>query len=70
MKNNVYICITESLCCTVEINTILSINYPSTKILLSMTKGKQKTYPEEKSQSELDSGMTDQTGILQNNNYD
>lgn len=35
-----------------------------------MTKGKQKTYPEEKSQSELDSGMTDQTGILQNNNYD
>ena len=27
MKNNVYVCIIESFCCTVEINTTLSINY-------------------------------------------
>ena len=27
MKKNVYICITESLCCTAEINTTLQINY-------------------------------------------
>ena len=29
MKNNVYICITESLCCTAEINTMLQIGYTS-----------------------------------------
>ena len=28
-KKNAYICITESLCCTEEINTTLSINYIS-----------------------------------------
>ena len=34
MKNNVqilYICITESLCCTAEINTTLYINYTPIK---------------------------------------
>ena len=40
------------------------------KKLLSMPKGNQKTYPEETNQSEPYSGMTGQTGILQNNNYD
>ena len=31
MKKNVYICTTESLCCTAEINT-LQINYISKKL--------------------------------------
>ena len=31
MKKNVYVCITESLCCTAEINTTLQINYISIK---------------------------------------
>ena len=31
-KKNAYICITESLCCTEEINTTLSINYTSIKL--------------------------------------
>lgn len=35
-----------------------------------MPQGNQKTCPEEKNQSEPYSGMTGQTGILQNNNYD
>ena len=30
---NVYMCKTESLCCTAEINTTLQINYISVKIL-------------------------------------
>ena len=31
MKKNIYICITESLCCTPETNTTLQINYTSIK---------------------------------------
>ena len=31
IKKNVYTCITESLCCTAEINTTLYINYASIK---------------------------------------
>ena len=33
MIKNVYICITESLCCTAEINTTLEINYTSIKYI-------------------------------------
>ena len=40
MKKNtyIYICITESLCCTAEINTTLSINYTSKQIKKKKTK--------------------------------
>ena len=31
IKKNVCICITESLCCVAEINTILKVNYTSIK---------------------------------------
>ena len=31
IKKNVYLCITESLCCTAEMNTTLEINYTSIK---------------------------------------
>ena len=33
-EKNVYMCITESLCCAVEINTTLYINYTSTQSIL------------------------------------
>ena len=36
-KKNVHICITESLCCTAEINTTLLINYTS---ILKNVRGK------------------------------
>ena len=36
IKNNVYVCITESLCCTAEINTILQMNYTSIKKLMML----------------------------------
>ena len=35
LKNNIKICITESLCCIAEIKTTLRINYTSIKILKS-----------------------------------
>ena len=32
MKNNIYKCISESRCCTVEMNTTWQINYTSIKL--------------------------------------
>ena len=40
MKKNVYVCITESLCCTAEINTTLYINYTSIKKIKNCLKKK------------------------------
>ena len=39
LKKNIYVCITESLCCTAETSTTLLINY------ISVKKKKKKTAP-------------------------
>lgn len=39
---DVFICVTESLCCTTEIITTLSINYTSIKLLKNEKKKERK----------------------------
>lgn len=40
-KKDVYMCVTESLCCTAEINTTLKINYTSIKFFFSISSVQQ-----------------------------